>query len=336
IAYPHNGSPTACAITGGAFYTGTKYPSQFANAFFYADFCAQWIYYLTAPGYNTQTAFATALGRSAVDLQVWDGELYYLTRNSGGAVFRIAYTLNEPPAITQHPANQTVAINQTAQFSVAATGTPPLSYEWQRNGAPISGAPNSPSYTTPPATAGDDGARFRALVSNSFGNATSNEGILTVQANTPPTPTINTPIEGTSFTWAQTINFSGSASDAQDPSLPPSAFFWKVDLHHDSHAHPHVLGISGVTSGTFVTNFAESSANVFYRIYLTVTDSGGAQSTTFRDIVPQTATVTLRTRPGGLGLTLDGIPVAHGHTFTAIVGQLREIGAPSPQAKGKF
>ena len=323
-------------LRAGQLRVGTDYPSQFANAYFHADCCGQWIYYMTAPGYNTQTSFGTALGRSAVDLQAWDGELYYLTRDSGGAVYRIDYTLNEPPAITQHPANQTVALNQTATFNVAATGTPPLSYEWQKNGAPIAGAPDSPGYTTPPATAGDDGALFRAVVSNSFGDATSNNALLTVQGNTPPTPTILTPIEGTSYTWGQTINFSGSASDAQDGNLPASAFEWKVDFHHDAHVHPHIASIPGVSSGTFSTNFAETAANVFYRIYLTVTDSGGAETTTFRDIVPQTAVISLRTKPGGFNLTLDSIPVSSGHTFSGVVNQPRVIGAPSPQQKGKF
>ena len=105
VAYPHNNptppEPTGCAITGGAFYTGAKYPAQFADAYFYADFCGQWIYYVPAPGYTnqTQTAFGTNLGRSAVDLQVFDGELYYLTR-SGGAVYRIEHSSPSEPDLT--------------------------------------------------------------------------------------------------------------------------------------------------------------------------------------------------------------------------------------------
>ena len=59
VAYPHNNptppEPTGCAITGGAFYTGAKYPAQFADAYFYADFCGQWIYYVPAPGYSNLT-----------------------------------------------------------------------------------------------------------------------------------------------------------------------------------------------------------------------------------------------------------------------------------------
>ena len=44
--------------------------------------------------------------------------------------------------------NQTVTAGQTATFSVVAGGTAPLSYQWQKNGANISGA-TLPSYTTP-------------------------------------------------------------------------------------------------------------------------------------------------------------------------------------------
>jgi len=61
---------------------------------------------------------------------------------------------------------------------VAATGTAPLSYQWQKNGSPI-GA-NSPRYTTPATTADDNGAQFTVVVSNSAGSATSNAATLTV------------------------------------------------------------------------------------------------------------------------------------------------------------
>ncbi len=55
------------------------------------------------------------------------------------------------PSITTQPASQTVTAGQTATFSVTATGTAPLSYQWQKNGAAISGATSS-SYTTPAET----------------------------------------------------------------------------------------------------------------------------------------------------------------------------------------
>ncbi len=331
--YGHSGGN--CAITGGAFYTETEYPASYVDAYFYADYCGQWINYVTPGGYNNQTVFGTNLGRSAVDLQVHDGKLYYLTRASGGQVYRIDYTLNQPPAITLHPSDETVGIGQTATFTVAATGTAPLSYEWQKNTVPIAGAPDSPSYTTAPATAGDNGSTFRAVVSNPYGSDTSNSATLTVLGNLPPTPTINAPLGGSSYVFGQTINFSGSGTDPEDGSLGASAFTWKIDFHHDTHHHPHVAETSGIASGSFQTDFAETATNVFYRVYLTVTDSAGASATTLVDIFPQLATVKLQSKPGGFTLTLDGINVTSGLTFNAVVGQSRTISAPDPQTKGK-
>jgi len=87
------------------------------------------------------------------------------------------------PAITTQPADQTVSSGQTATFSLTATGAPPLSYQWQKNGSAISGA-TSASYTTPATSTADSGAQFKVVVSNSAGSATSNPATLTVTAAT--------------------------------------------------------------------------------------------------------------------------------------------------------
>jgi hypothetical protein len=85
------------------------------------------------------------------------------------------------PAIASQPASQTVAPGQTAMFTVTATGTPPVTYQWQKNGANITGA-TSASYTTPATTTADTGEQFRVLVSNTLGNVTSNSATLTVNS----------------------------------------------------------------------------------------------------------------------------------------------------------
>jgi uncharacterized protein YjdB len=85
------------------------------------------------------------------------------------------------PSITAQPASATVTVGQTATFSVAATGASPLSYQWQKNGANVTGAASA-SYTTPATTTGDNGAKFDVVVSNADGSMTSNAAILTVNA----------------------------------------------------------------------------------------------------------------------------------------------------------
>lgn len=87
------------------------------------------------------------------------------------------------PTITTQPANQTVTAGQTATFSVVASGTAPLTYQWQKNGSAISGA-TATSYTTPVTTTADSGELFRVVVSNSVGSVTSNSATLTVSPGT--------------------------------------------------------------------------------------------------------------------------------------------------------
>jgi hypothetical protein len=83
------------------------------------------------------------------------------------------------PTITTQPASRTVTAGQTATFSVTASGTAPLSYQWRKNGVAISGA-TAASYTTPPTTSADSGAQFTVVVSNSAGSVTSTPATLTV------------------------------------------------------------------------------------------------------------------------------------------------------------
>ena len=87
------------------------------------------------------------------------------------------------PSIVEQPTTAKVKSNNTATFQLRAVGTAPLSYQWQQlNGAIWDDIPGATleSYTTPPVTGADDGRRFRCVVSNPFGSATSGEAILAV------------------------------------------------------------------------------------------------------------------------------------------------------------
>jgi hypothetical protein len=83
------------------------------------------------------------------------------------------------PSITSQPTGQSVTAPATATFSVTASGTAPLSYQWQENNSNIAGATTA-SYTTPPTTSADDGSTFDVVVTNTAGSATSNTVTLSV------------------------------------------------------------------------------------------------------------------------------------------------------------
>lgn len=85
------------------------------------------------------------------------------------------------PSISTQPVAQTVSAGSTATFTVTATGTAPLSYQWKKGGTAIPGATLG-SYTTPATALVDNGSSFTVTVSNSAGSATSSAAVLTVQA----------------------------------------------------------------------------------------------------------------------------------------------------------
>ena len=333
--YQHGpGVGFGCAITGGTFFnpSSTNYPAQYTGRYFFLDFCNNWIDQLVLSGSTaTRSNFASSIAGSPVGMNTGpDGNLYFLSR-ANGAVYKITFTGSSAPVITNQPQSITVSEGNQASFSVTATGTPPLSYQWRKNLVNISGATSS-TFTIPAVVPGDQGS-YSVVVSNSAGSVTSNNATLTVTAaNQLPTATINTPGAGATYAGGDVINFSGSGTDPEDGTLGAAAFEWYVMFHHDAHTHPGPTAPDGVTSGSFsIPNSGETASNVFYRLYLVVTDAQGAKDTSFRDILPRTSTITLNTNPQGLQITLDGQPFTAPLTVTSVEGILRTIGAPSPQ-----
>jgi glucose/arabinose dehydrogenase len=333
--YAYNHSGGGCAITGGAFYSPltARFPSDYAADYFFADYCGGWIRRLDPNNGNTVTNFASGIS-SPVDLKVTDdGYLYYLARGNG-AVYRVDFSGGGAPSITTQPASRTVPIGSSVTFTVSASGTAPLGYQWRRNGTNIAGA-TAASYTIASVAQTDNGARFSVVVSNSVGSATSADAVLTVTANQAPTATILQPAAGTLYSGGMVINYSGTGSDPENGSLPASAFTWQVDFHHATHTHPFLAATTGATSGSFtIPTTGHTEADVWYRIYLTVRDAGGLTHTVQRDIMPRTVQISLASNPTGLSLRLDGQPVTATTTVTGVVGIVRTIGAPTPQPLG--
>jgi hypothetical protein len=87
------------------------------------------------------------------------------------------------PRITSQPSNQVVVVGQPATFSVEATSTSALTYQWKRGTAPIAGA-TSALYTTAATTLADANAQFSVVVTNSAGNTASDTATLTIAAGT--------------------------------------------------------------------------------------------------------------------------------------------------------
>ena len=113
------------------------------------------------------------------------GDKYFTVSLSGASWVSLGspplatVTILDPvPAITTQPQDLTAAVGYPATFTVMATGTAPLSYQWQKGSAAIGGASNA-SYTVASVQAQDAGA-YSVVVSNSYGSVASSNAVLTV------------------------------------------------------------------------------------------------------------------------------------------------------------
>jgi phosphoesterase family protein/Ig-like domain-containing protein/immunoglobulin I-set domain protein len=173
--------------------------------------------------------------------------------NSAGTVTSATATLTvnaaaTAPAITTQPANQTVTAGQTATFTVAASGTAPLSYQWSKNSAAISGATSS-TYTTPATTSSDNGAQFTVVVSNVAGNVTSNAATLTVTSPPPPTGLFG----HIAVVVEENTNYSSVTSSSM-PYLSGLMTQYGLATQYYANTHPSIGNYEMLTTGQVLTN----------------------------------------------------------------------------------
>ena len=165
--------PISLTVTAGASATFT------VNANGSAPLTYQWRRNGTALPGATAATFNIANTANA------DAASYtVVVANSAGSITSTAATLTVnsaavAPTISAQPVFQTVTVGSPASFSVTATGTAPLTFQWRKNGTPIAGAANSATLTLPATVAADAGT-FSISVSSSAGSILSALATLTV------------------------------------------------------------------------------------------------------------------------------------------------------------
>lgn len=108
---------------------------------------------------------------------------FWLSFRDREPYFRIASVTmvsTAPAVIITQPPNITATAGGTATFSVGASGTVPLSYQWKWYGTNVTGATSS-TWTTPVLASGNDASSVSVSVSNTYGTATSQTATLSVQ-----------------------------------------------------------------------------------------------------------------------------------------------------------
>ncbi len=103
------------------------------------------------------------------------------TDNTQKAVADITITVPIPVTFSTQPTSQSAAVGRQATFTVVASGSGTLTYQWKKGGVAIAGA-NAASYTTPVLALSDTGSVYLCEVTGRAGMVASNPATLTVQA----------------------------------------------------------------------------------------------------------------------------------------------------------
>ena len=152
--------------------------------------------------YGTNISGATTNPISITNIQPTNAGNYtvVITNIAGSITSSVAtLTVTTSPTISTNPQSQTVTVGGNATFTVVASGSAPLSYQWRFAGTNIGGA-NSTSYTRSNAQLVDAG-NYTVVVTNSVGSVTSAVAVLTV----------NPPVTGSVIAqW----NFNSTSPDA--------------------------------------------------------------------------------------------------------------------------
>ncbi len=202
------------------------------------------------------------------------------------------------PAITSQPTNLIVATFSPATFSLAATGTAPLRYQWRRNGANIPGATNSiySIASVPPL----ENAIYSAAVFNSAGTAiSSNATLLSVAA----AAILQQPQSRSAFPGAS-VSFTVGAG-----STTPLSYQWRRNE----------TNLPGATAATYTISSVQAGDAGVYTV--AVSDAIGT-------ILSQPATLSvilhpiITAGPSNRVVNLIGSPVSTSFSVTAQSGTL--------------
>jgi hypothetical protein len=140
---------------------------------------------------------------------------------------------------------------------------------------------------------------------------------------------VASPVDGAPYRAGDTVTYNAFAGDAAGFDLNDADIKTVVRLHHGQHYHPFLGPLTGRAGSFTIPTTGEASADTSYEITVTATDGSGLSASKTVTLKPRRAHITLATSPPGIGLTLDGVPVAAPHTVEGVAGFRRELSAPA-------
>ncbi|MBS1608839.1 MAG: PQQ-dependent sugar dehydrogenase [Bacteroidetes bacterium] len=292
------GNPfTGFCTVGGVWYTGTTFPAQYQNTFFFADYANHWINVLTMKNsveLQKVEKFADNFNALVFLTQnPMDGSLVVIDYYSslGTRFYKISYGGNQVPVVKMAADKiygpSALAVNFTGSNSFDPEGAA-ISYAWDfGDGSTSTTANPSHSFTAPANTP----TKFvvKLTVKDNL-NLTSTDSIIISVNNTPPVVSITSPVKNSKYRAGAgdtTYTLRATVTDAEqtDGQLH---YEWQAILHHNTHQHEEPADTNRVTSAV-ISRIGCNGDSYYFMIVLTVTDAAGLSTSDSARLFPACA-----------------------------------------------
>jgi hypothetical protein len=262
ISSPANGASVSAPFTGPITATSTADPRAIVAVQFFSG--------STLLGTDTTSPYSQAVSLAAGGYTFIARAIDYLGASNNSAAVTITVGSGAvPPGIVTPPASQTVFAGANVTFTVSASGTPPLSYQWQKDTVNIGGATGS-SLALTSVTSADAGS-YRVVVTNTAGSITSAAATLVVNAAA-TAPTITMQPVNQSVNAGANVSFTVAAS-----GTAPLSYQWQKNSVAIPGANGTALNLTAVTTAdagsysAIVTNAAGSATSATATLTVTQT-----------------------------------------------------------------
>jgi Glucose/sorbosone dehydrogenases len=264
--------------TGGVFYTGTQFPTQYRNTYFHGDYGGQWIKSVVVDDSNrvleVQNFASGAGGVVELGMHPTDGSLYYIAWTA--FVRKVSYSPpgGRPPVALASAKPTFGASPLNVQFSSAGSNDPdggPVTFTWDfGDGSPTSTAVN-PSHTYSTATSAITNFDATLTVRDSTGLQTQTSTLISLN-NTPPVVHITSPANGSRYSLSglTPVTLSANISDAQT-ATQDLICQWQQVLYHTNHEHTEPF-VSACTSSATISPVGCDGEMYYWGFRLAVSD----------------------------------------------------------------
>lgn len=269
---------------GGVWYNDNRFPVQWQNTYFHADYVGQWIRNIVAD---------TTEEVSQVN-QFWDnnGNIVCLGLNPvNGCLTYVAYpdkireicytgVINNPPTAKAVADTIYGFTPLTVSFNSTASTDPenmPMTYLWEFGDGDTSSLAN-PVHVYDTLTTDAFKLYAKLTVTDDIGQQDTDSVLISLN-NTPPAVDITSLNDGDlySMNGLSTLPLEALVTDAEH-SLNELAFTWQTILQHNSHQHIESADTNKITTTIISPAGCVSFESYFFRVVLSVTDPAGLTS----------------------------------------------------------